>query len=98
MDNNKTLEKVIQDNAGELETMKVLQLKLARTIDESNSGRDIAALSRQLREVTAKISELEQREEYEDTPLYKLLREARRPIRDRNGRTIYQEGQINDEN
>ena len=66
MDDKKTLEGVIQDQAGELETMKVLQLKLARTIDESSSGRDIAALSRQLREVTAKISELEAQTEVDE--------------------------------
>ncbi len=66
MDKKQTLENVIQDNAGELETMKVLQLKLARTIDGSNSGRDIAALSRQLREVTEKISELEAQTEVDE--------------------------------
>lgn len=92
MDDNKTLESVIKDQAGELETMKVLQLKLARTIDESSSGRDIAALSRQLREVTAKISGLQAQEDYSDTPLYQIIREANaRPVRDNRGRPIYYE-------
>lgn len=92
MDDNKTLESVIKDQAGELETMKVLQLKLARTIDESSSGRDIAALSRQLREVTAKISELQAQEDYSDTPLYQIIREAEgRRVRDNRGRPIYYE-------
>lgn len=49
----------IVDTGTELETLKALRLKLAKTIDESRSGRDIAALSRQLRKVSATISELE---------------------------------------
>lgn len=96
MDDNKTLESVIQDNAGELETMKVLQLKLARTIDESNSGRDIAALSRQLREVTAKISELEAQSSQDDTIL-NIVRERHKAgklgaVRNENRQALYEEG------
>lgn len=49
----------IVDKNDELETLKALRLKLAKTIDESKSGRDIAALSRQLTSVTKRISEIE---------------------------------------
>ena len=67
MNKTNTLTETINNNAGELETMRVLQLILARTIDESNSGRDIAALSKQLREVTQKIAQLEIEAEKADT-------------------------------
>ena len=43
----------------ELEILRALRQKLAATIDESNSGRDIAALSRQLQIVIARIRDLE---------------------------------------
>ena len=92
MDDNKTLESVIKDQAGELETMKVLQLKLARTIDESNSGRDIAALSRQLREVTAKITELEAQSSRSDTVLDQVLAKHKNHcVRNENRQAIYEE-------
>ena len=60
MDENIKLTEVIK-NKDDLATYKALQLKIAATIDASKSGRDIASLSRQLREVTEKISELEAR-------------------------------------
>lgn len=42
-----------------LETLKALRQKIARAIDDSESGRDIAALSRQLQLVLKSIAELE---------------------------------------
>ena len=53
----------------ELTTLKALQRKIAATIDESKSGRDIAALSRQLREVTKRIAELKEIENEGETVL-----------------------------
>lgn len=58
----------------ELTTLKALQQKIAATIDESNSGRDIAALSKQLREVTARIAELKAAEHDGDTVLDQVLK------------------------
>ena len=49
----------IVEKGSEIDTLKALRLKLAITIDESKSGRDIAALSKQLREVNEKIKILE---------------------------------------
>ena len=87
MENKQTLEKVIKDRAGELETMKVLQLKLAKTIDESNSGRDIAALSRQLQTVTGRIAELEELESQTDSVLDQIISKHKdRAVRDSNRR------------
>lgn len=42
-----------------LETLKALRQKVARAIDDSESGRDIAALSRQLQLILISIAELE---------------------------------------
>lgn len=58
----------------ELTTLKALQYKIAATIDESASGRDIAALSRQLREVSARIAELDEIESNGDTVLDQVIR------------------------
>lgn len=62
---NTKLAEVIKEN-DELKTYKAIQEKIAATIDGSNSGRDIAALSKQLREVTQKIAELEAQTEADD--------------------------------
>ena len=48
-------------HGGRLDVLIALQRQLAAALDESSSGRDIAALSRQLREVTSEI-EAAQRE------------------------------------
>lgn len=58
----------------EMETLKALQNKIAATIDKSSSGRDIAALSKQLREVTERISELEEKESNGDTVIDEIRR------------------------
>ena len=62
------------EKGSELTTLKALQYKIAATIDESASGRDIAALSRQLREVSARIAELDEIESNGDTVLDQVIR------------------------
>lgn len=47
------------DQGDKIQTLKALRHKLAETIEQSDSGRDIAALSRQLREVMEEIETLE---------------------------------------
>ncbi len=59
MNNNLTS---IADSGTELEILKSLRHKLAETIEQSQSGRDVASLSRQLRDVLARISEIENNE------------------------------------
>lgn len=53
-----TLENIV-NKADELEILRGLRVKIAKTMDGTESGRDIAALSKQLREVSARITELE---------------------------------------
>lgn len=92
MEDRLTITNAIQDDAGELETMRVLQLKLARTIDESSSGRDIAALSRQLQSVTVRIRELEELEDQSDSVLDQIVSKHRgRAVRDQKGRSYHNE-------
>lgn len=67
----------IVENGNELETLRALQMKLARTIDASNSGRDIAALSRQLQTVTGRIRELEALEAQSDNVLDQIIAKHR---------------------
>ena len=50
-----TLADIVANN-NELETLKALQMKVATTLDSTTSARDIAALSKQLREITEKIT------------------------------------------
>jgi len=66
----------------ELTTLRALQAKIAATIDESNSGRDIAALSKQLREISTRISELEAYENNDDTVLEQIIQKhAKKHVR-----------------
>jgi len=48
----------VADTGDRLETLEALRHKIAWTIHKSTSGRDIAALSKQLREVMDEIEEL----------------------------------------
>ena len=76
----------IVENGNEMDTLKALQMKLARTIDESNSGRDIAALSRQLQIVTGRIRELEALENQGDTVLDQIIAKHKdKAVRNQNG-------------
>ena len=49
----------ISETGNRLETLKALRQKVAEAIDKSKSGRDIAALSRQLQIVMVEIEEIE---------------------------------------
>ena len=76
----------------ELEILRALRQKLAATIDESNSGRDIAALSRQLQIVIARIRELEfmAKMEAEDKDLEAIIRRhAAQRVRGDGGRLAH---------
>lgn len=67
----------IADNGTELQLMRALRHKIADTIDQSASGRDIAALSRQLRDVNDRITELEATDpENGETVLERVRRKA----------------------
>ena len=56
-ESNVVLAEVIQHN-DELKTLKALQMKVAQTLDSTTSARDISALSKQLREITERITDL----------------------------------------
>ena len=56
----------------ELETLKALQLKVAYTLDNTSSARDIGALSKQLREITERITYLGGTNERDDD-IYEIL-------------------------
>ena len=82
----------IVEKGDTLATLKALRHKLAETIDSSNSGRDIAALARQLQIVTGQISELEAQQA--DDPIGTILKErseqnASGPVRGINMKPIY---------
>ncbi len=81
----------IANKGDDLETLKALRQKLARTIDESNSGRDISSLSRQLQIVMSQITELEEERKIreEDTILDIVRRKHSRQVRGNNGRSLY---------
>lgn len=74
MDKTDLIEK-IADKGDDLETLKALRQKIAKTIDESKSGRDIASLSRQLQIVMTQISDLEEvRKSREDDTVLEIIR------------------------
>lgn len=73
----------IADDGDELETLRALRHKIADTIDTSKSGRDIAALSKQLREIITRISDLEAREETDEIS---QIVKGKAAVRDRGGR------------
>lgn len=77
-DTVKTLVEVA-DSGDEIALNKALRHKLAKMIDDSHSGRDVAALSRQLQQVTERINYLEniQKRENPETPLFKILQAAK---------------------
>lgn len=73
----------------DLEALEALRQKIARTIDDTTSGRDIAALSRQLVGVMTQIAELKAQRDESD-PIDEILKgRAFRQFRDSKGRTIY---------
>ena len=75
-----------------LETLRALRQRIAEAIDASKSGRDIAALSRQLQIVMSQIGELERQEEIDsgDTVLKRVLEKHKgQNVRDAQGRCTY---------
>ena len=80
----------IADKGDNLETLKQLRHKLADTIDQSRSGRDISSLARQLQLVMAQISELEaeKRLESEDTILDIVRARHAQRVRDSRGHRL----------
>ena len=78
----------IADQGNTLEMLKALRHKLAETLDASKSGRDIAALARQLQIVSAQISDLEAMQS--NDPIAEILSERGfQIVRDKNGHPIY---------
>ena len=87
MEQLKSIEEITA-NGNDLEALEALRQKVARTIDGSNSGRDIAALSRQLVGIMARIAEI--KAENEDDPIQEILDNRRfGGVRDGKGRPIY---------
>ena len=73
----------------DLEALEALRQKIARTIDDTTSGRDIAALSRQLVGVMAQIAELKAQRDESD-PIDEILKgRTFRQVRDDKGRALY---------
>lgn len=52
----------VAPKGNELETLKVLRDRLAAAIDETDSARDVAALSRQMTDVLERIEEVKSRD------------------------------------
>lgn len=81
----------IADKGDNLETLKELRHKLAETIDESKSGRDISSLARQLQIVMIQIEKLEEeRKESEDVTVLDIVRARHaQQVRDARGRGTF---------
>lgn len=61
------------DAGDRLETLKALRHKLAEQLRDCESGRDVAALSRQLREVMEEIGEMESAEKKDSSTALSLI-------------------------
>ena len=87
MNQYRSIEEITAEG-NDLEALEALRQKVARTIDQSNSGRDIASLSRQLVGIMARIAEI--KAENEEDPVGELLKSRDRlQVRDRKGRAIH---------
>ena len=84
----------IAQKGDDLETLKALRQKLAHTIDESKSGRDISSLSRQLQIVMSQITELEEERKLkeEDTILDIVRKKHAQRVRGERGQILYTPG------
>lgn len=71
-----------------LETLKALQMKVAQTLDNTTSARDIAPLVKQLRELTGEITDL-CGNFYDDEIAGIIERCQSKAVRDDRGRTVY---------
>lgn len=78
----------IAEKGNDLETLKALRHKIADAIDQSNSGRDIAALSRQLQIVMEQISVLDKSENNEIDELLANWKDSV-IVRDSKGKSNY---------
>lgn len=89
--NQKPLEEIAA-RGDDLETLEALRQKVSRTIDNSNSGRDIAALSRQLLGIMEQISLIKaQREADADDEIQSIIdRHRGRVVRNKEGRALYE--------
>ena len=58
MDELEKLEAIVDSNGDEVQILKALQKKLAATIDATTSARELAPLSKQLREVTERLNQI----------------------------------------
>ena len=76
----------IAQNGDNLETLRALRQTIAEAIDRTQSGRDIASLSRQLQIVIEKITELEALED--DDPISAIVGETQK-VRGTNGKPVY---------
>lgn len=56
----------ISDTGNRLETLKALRQKVAEAITRSKSGRDIAALSRQLQVIMLEIEQIEETDKVDE--------------------------------
>lgn len=87
----------IADEGNDLETLKQLRHKIAETIDESNSGRDIAALSRQLQIVMQQITVLEAEKKEAETDIIADLIKSKTSQQVRNSKGRLPSDPIDDE-
>ncbi|MCR4606425.1 MAG: hypothetical protein K5771_01695 [Oscillospiraceae bacterium] len=86
-----SLATIVESNDN-LAMLRALRRKLAETIDTTTSARDLPALCRQLQSVSERITELEAQQS--DDPIGEILKErSRRPLRDSNRKTIYQDNE-----
>ena len=91
MDNNykdAKLADIVAKN-GKLETLKALQMKVAQTLDNTTSARDIAPLVKQLRELTSEITDYYGGSYYDDEIAGIIERCQSKAVRDDRGRTVY---------
>ena len=72
----------------ELEALEALRQKVARTIDASSSGRDIAALSRQLVGIMTRIAEIKAENEEDEIDVLLKNRQFSK-VRDSKGRAVH---------
>lgn len=87
MNQYRSIEEITAEG-NDLEALEALRQKVARTIDQSKSGRDIASLSRQLVGIMARIAEI--KAENEEDPIKELLeRGSHAQVRDGRGRAIH---------
>lgn len=76
----------IADKNDNMETLKQLRHRLAQAIDETNSGRDISSLARQLQIVMSQIAELEKEKALEEEDVISDIVSNRQKVRNYNGR------------